>query len=112
MNKRYDLEEKKELIAECQEWVAGGKSILSFAHLKGIPKATVYSWLHKAKTGKSSFKTAMVRIPKIREVPNANPHIPSLVEMRCGPVSFVFNEGYSQDLIEATLLSLKKCGLL
>jgi transposase-like protein len=112
VNKQYDLEEKKEIIAECQKWVAMGKSVTSFAQLKGIPKGTVYSWLHKAKTGKGSPKTSMVHIPKIREVSNAHSHIPLLVEMRCGPVSFVFNEGYSQDSIEATLLSLKKCGLL
>lgn len=112
MNKQYNPKEKKELIDECNEWVAEGKSILSFAQLKGIPKGTIYTWFKKAKTGKSPSKTSMVRIPKIREVPNANPHIPSLVEMRCGPVSFVFNEGYSQDSIEATLISLKKCGLL
>ena len=112
MNKQYDLEEKQEIIAECQKWVARGKSILSFAQLKGIPKGTVYSWLHKAKTGKSSSKTSIICIPKIQEKAKTHSHVPLLVEMRCGSVSFVFNEGYSQDSIEATLLSLKKCGLL
>ena len=112
MNKQYNLEEKNALIAECQEWVAMGKSVLSFAQLKGIPKGTLYSWLHKAKTGKSSSKTSIIRIPRIQEKAKTHSHVPLLVEMRCGPVSFVFNEGYSQDSIEATLLSLKKCGLL
>ena len=112
MNKQYSLEEKQELIAQCQEWVAEGKSKLSFAQLKGIPKGTVYSWLEKAKTGKGSSKTAIVHIPKNREVTRTHSQVSPLVEMRCGSVSFVFNEGHSQGSIEAALLSLKKCGLL
>ncbi len=52
-----------------------------------------------------------MHIPKIAETQQMRTS-PLLVEMRCGPLSFVFNEGYSQESIEATLLSLKKCGLL
>ncbi len=111
MNRKYSTEERNELIAECKDWMEKGKSISSFAEEKGIAKGTVYCWFSKKKTHKSSPKTSLVHIPKIAEKQQMRTSA-LLVEMRCGGVSFVFNEGYSQESIEATLRSLQKCGLL
>jgi transposase-like protein len=110
--KSYSKEERKELITECKDWMEKGGSISSFAEEKGIAKGTVYYWLSGKKTHKSSPKTTLVHIPKVQIEPKILTSSPLLVEMRCGGLSFVFNEGYSQESIEATLLSLKKCGLL
>jgi transposase-like protein len=111
MNKQYSKEEKKQLIAECQQWIEKGKSISSFAQEKGIPKGTLYCWVQVNKSNTNSPKRSLVHIPKITETQQMRTS-PLLVEMRCGSLSFVFNEGYTQESIEATLLSLKKCGLL
>jgi transposase-like protein len=112
MNKQYSKEEKKQLIAECQQWIEKGKSISSFAQEKGIPKGTLYCWVQERKSNTNAPKTTLVHIPKVQKETKINFHAPLLVEMRCGSLSFVFNEGYSQESVEATLVSLKKCGLL
>jgi transposase-like protein len=109
MNKQYSKEERKELIVECKDWMAKGKSVSSFAKDKGVPSGTLYCWMSGKKSSKSPSKKALVHIPKIQKMSSATP---LLVEMRYGGLSFVFNEGYSQESLEVTLLSLKKCGLL
>lgn len=43
MNKQYSAEEKAQLIVECKDWVARGRSISSFALDTGIPKGTLVS---------------------------------------------------------------------
>ena len=112
MNKQYSKEEKKQLIAECQQWIAEGKSISSFAQERGVPKGTLYCWVQVRKLNTAIPKTSLVHIPKIQKETKISSVSPLLVEMRCGSLSFVFNEGYSQESVEATLVSLKKCGLL
>ncbi|MDD4220543.1 MAG: hypothetical protein PHR10_10230 [Sphaerochaetaceae bacterium] len=112
MNKQYSKEMRSQLIAECREWVGMGKSISSFAEEKGIPKGTLYCWVQRKKIDTSSSKTTLVHIPKVQKATRVNSHAPLLVEMRCGSLSFVFNEGYNQDSVEATLVALKKCGLV
>lgn len=110
MNKQYSAEEKAQLIRECKDWVARGRSISSFALDTGIPKGTLYGWVQVKNTIKHvPNNTPLVHIPKSQPM---NKTIPTSIEMRCGAVSFVFNEGSRQESIEATLLSLKKCGLL
>jgi len=109
MNKQYSKEEKAELTAECKGWIAMGKSVTSFAQSKGIPKGTVFGWISVKKLHKRPSKTTLVPIPK---TPKKSSTTPVMVEMRCGSLSFVFNEGYSEASVEAILRSLKKCGLL
>ncbi|MFA7127501.1 MAG: hypothetical protein WC182_08150 [Bacilli bacterium] len=112
MNKTYSTEEKTQLITECKEWVRMGKSIRSFAKEKGIPTGTLYCWVQLKEIDTSSSKPTLVHIPKVQKETRVNSHAPLLVEMRCGSLSFVFNEGYNQDSVEATLVALKKCGLV
>ena len=109
MNKQYSKEEKLQLVAECTSWIAKGKSVTSFAQSKGIPKGTVFGWISVKKSPKRPSKRTLVPIPK---TPKKSSTTPVMVEMRCGSLSFVFNEGYSEASVEAIVRSLKKCGLL
>ena len=109
MKKQHSKEERNGLIAECKDWMANGKSVSSFAKVKGIPSGTVYCWMSGKKSSKNPSNTPLVHIPKIQRIKSTTS---LLVEMRCGSLSFVFNDGYSKESIEATLVSLKKCGLL
>lgn len=112
MNKRYSKEEKKQIIAECRKWVSEGKSVKSFAIKNNVATSTMQGWMQIRKLNTNSPKTSLVHIHKIQKETKISSFSPLLVEMRCGSLSFVFNEGYSQESIEATLVSLKKCGLL
>jgi len=59
------------------------------------------------KSNTHSPKTSLVHIPKVRKETTIDSVSPLLVEMSCGFLSFVFDEGYSQESIEATLLSFQ-----
>lgn len=111
MNKHYSKEKRNQLITECRKWVTEGKSVKSFAIENNVATSTMQAWMQVRKSSKNSPVSSLIHIPKIAKN-HQNLSSPLLVEMRCGSLSFVFNEGYSQESIEATLVSLKKCGLL
>ena len=57
---------------------------------------------------KSSTKNTLIHISKIPKETKAITHTPLLVEIRCGSLSFVFNEGYRQESDDGEVVSFNE----